>query len=53
MKRCTYLDVVKGRFVGDIVEQEQGCGESRGSLVLAPCPPPSPQPPECSPWASR
>lgn len=39
MRRCTYLDVVEGRFVGDIVEQEQGCGESRGLLVLAPCPP--------------
>lgn len=39
-RRRTYLDVVEGRFVGDIVEQEQGCRESRDSLVLAPCPPP-------------
>lgn len=31
-----YLDVVKGRFVGDIVEQEQGCGERDGALVLVP-----------------
>lgn len=31
-----YLDVVKGRFVGDIVEQEQGCGERDRALVPVP-----------------
>lgn len=31
-----YLDVVKRRFVGDIVEQEQGCGERDGALVPVP-----------------
>lgn len=31
-----YLDVVKRRFVGDIVEQEQGCGEREGALGLVP-----------------
>lgn len=31
-----YLDVVKGCFVGDIVEQEQGCGEKDRLLVPVP-----------------
>lgn len=31
-----YLDVVEGRFVGDIVEQEQGCGERNRALVPVP-----------------
>lgn len=31
-----YLDVVKGCFVGDIVEQEQGCGERDRLSVCVP-----------------
>lgn len=44
-----YLDVVKGRFVGDIVEQEQGCGERDGALVLVPRLPGQSSPKQ-SPW---
>lgn len=31
-----YLDVVEGCFVGDIIEQEQGCGERDRALVPVP-----------------
>ena len=31
-----YLNVVERRFVGDVVEQEQGCGERDGALVPVP-----------------
>lgn len=31
-----YLDVVEGCFVGDIIEQQQGCGERDRALVPVP-----------------